>query len=96
MEDRRRTALHAGIPLLLAFSLVGLYFVPKELFGCVNRGLLALSLMALSALGAIACMALAVRQRGKDPAASQLWLVTALALLMPSLCVAAFEVALAR
>ena len=94
MEDRLRFARHVGYPAIVGSSLLGLYAVPRDLFGCANRGWIALALILMSAIGAIVCMALAVRAgRGNLPTA-RLWLLSALCLLLPSLFVVAYELAL--
>jgi hypothetical protein len=40
---------HAALPAIAPAAIVGLYFTPVLLFGCVNRGLLALAIVFLSA-----------------------------------------------
>jgi hypothetical protein len=92
----RDLAVHFGIPALLGCCLLGLYYVPKDLFGCLNRGLVGLGLCALALGGAIASLVLAVRVRRADPAASHRRLLAAALYLLPLLLVVAIELALAR
>jgi hypothetical protein len=45
-------ARHLLIPATAPAALVGLYFTPVTLFGCVNRGWLALAVVLISAVAA--------------------------------------------
>lgn len=73
---------HAVLPALAPATLVGLYFTPVLWFGCVNRGLMALGVVAISATGAFVAMGRGVRARARrEP--SDWWLLTALILALP-------------
>ena len=43
MRSTRPVLRHVALPALAPAALVGLFFTPVMLFGCVNRGLLALA-----------------------------------------------------
>ena len=45
---------HVALPAVAPIAVIGLYFTPVLLFGCVNRGLLALAVVLLSAVTAFA------------------------------------------
>src|SRR5579864_2339417 len=50
---------HVALPALAPAALIGLYFTPVLLFGCVNRGLLAVGVALLAAAAAfvtVACL----------------------------------------
>ncbi|HEX2999384.1 MAG TPA: hypothetical protein VHR86_04020 [Armatimonadota bacterium] len=86
---RNQTAMsnlskHVLLPSLAPLALIGLYFTPKAVFGCANRGILALCVALFAAIGALAATArgTAERRRGSDTYAW--WLVTTLILLLPT------------
>ena len=74
----RHVALPAGAPA----AVVGLYFTPVVLFGCVNRGLLALAVVLLSAAAAFATIAIGFRERARGRPSGR-WIVSALILTLP-------------
>jgi hypothetical protein len=59
---------HVALPALAPAALIGLYFTPVLLFGCVNRGLLAVA------------VALRLRAQGKP---SGLWILSTAILTSP-------------
>ncbi len=59
---------HIALPAVAPAAVTGLYFTPVAVFGCVNRGLMALSVVLLSAR--------------HDPSVDW-WLLTTLILLLP-------------
>jgi hypothetical protein len=95
MEERLRILRHVGLPALLALAFLGIYQTPRDAFGCANRGLVALGLIALSILGAIVMMDRGVRGMRSRDGSGALWFLTAVALLLPSLVVVSVELVLA-
>ena len=73
---------HVVLPALAPASVIGLYFTPVMLFGCVNRGLMALGVVLVSAVGALVTTRSAVRLRPDDPARAW-WLLSSLLLVLP-------------
>ena len=63
--------------------MVGLYFTPVMLFGCVNRGLLALAVMLISTVASVVTTWIGVRRPAGGPARS-LWLLSTAILLLPA------------
>jgi hypothetical protein len=73
---------HVALPALAPAALIGLYFTPVLLFGCVNRGLLALAVVLLSAVGAFATIGMGFRARAQGQPSGR-WLCSALILTLP-------------
>jgi heme/copper-type cytochrome/quinol oxidase subunit 3 len=80
----RRVVRHVLLPSIAPLLLVALYFTPKSLFGCANRGLMALALVAVAlvASGFTTARGVAASRRG-DREASNWWLATTLLLILP-------------
>lgn len=74
---------HVVVPAVAPATIVGLYFTPVMLFGCVNRGLMALTVVLVSAVAAFATAGIAIRARARNDQASSWWLLSALILLLP-------------
>jgi len=74
---------HVLLPAIFPGIIVGLYLTPVALFGCVNRGLAALSVVLLSTLAACVTLGLAVRARTRNDSSKSWWLLTALIFLLP-------------
>lgn len=72
---------HLLLPALAPLALLALYFTPKEVFGCANRGLLALGVVLLAAIGAVVTTikGAALQRRGEKEAGW--WLASTLILL---------------
>jgi ABC-type transport system involved in cytochrome c biogenesis permease subunit len=70
---------HVALPAAAPAALVALYFTPVAVFGCVNRGLMALAVVLISAVAAFVTITLGfrARARGESPF---LWLITSLIL----------------
>jgi hypothetical protein len=82
-----RLVRHIVIPSLLPLLFFVVAATPVEVLGCRNRGLLAVAVTLVSALGALGATFAGARCRWhRDPTASW-WAVTTLVLLVP---VAAF------
>jgi hypothetical protein len=79
----RLLLFHVALPALAPASLVGLYFTPVLVFGCVNRGLMALAIVGASAIAATAATFVGVRARAQGRASANAWLLSTLILLLP-------------
>lgn len=73
---------HVALPALAPAALIGLYFTPVLLFGCVNRGLLAVGVAFLSAAAAFVTVGIALRLRVQGKPAG-LWILSTLILTSP-------------
>jgi len=74
---------HVAITAVGPASVIGLYFTPVMIFGCVNRGLMALAVVLASTLAALATTWIGVRRPSTDPSRS-LWLLSTAILLLPA------------
>jgi hypothetical protein len=74
---------HVALPAVAPVAIVGLYFTPVLLFGCVNRGLLALAIVGISAIAACVTTGKGVRAKAQGLPSANLWLLSTLILLMP-------------
>jgi hypothetical protein len=87
MEGKANRYLrHLLLPLLAPALIVCLYFTPKHVFGCANRGLMALAVAFIALVAAIisACKGIREKKHGNTEAANW-WLVSTLILLLPLL-----------
>lgn len=73
---------HVALPALAPAALIGLYFTPVLLFGCVNRGLLAVVVALVSAIGAFVTFGIALRLRAQGKP-SGLWILSTAILTSP-------------
>ena len=73
---------HVALPALAPAALIALYFTPVLLFGCVNRGLLAVGVALVSAAGAFVTVGVALRLRAQGKPAG-LWILSTLILTLP-------------
>ena len=82
--SRQRIMRHLILPAVAPAALIWLYFTPKTVFGCANRGYMALALVSLALVGAIATAMKGVtaKKRGEGEAANW-WIVTTLILVSP-------------
>ena len=72
------------LPLTAPAAMVGLYFTPKDVFGCANRGLMALGVVFLATVAAAATMRRAMKEkRGGGKEAAYWWIASTLILLLP-------------
>jgi hypothetical protein len=62
---------------------VGLYFTPVSLFGCVTRGLMALTVVLVSAVAAFVTVGMAFRLKMKNDPAALWWIVSTGILALP-------------
>ena len=73
---------HIVLPAAAPAAVIGLYFTPVLLFGCVNRGLIALAVVLVSATAAFATIAMGFRARAQGRPSGR-WIVSALILTLP-------------
>ncbi|HKC05393.1 MAG TPA: hypothetical protein VKJ67_00900 [Methylomirabilota bacterium] len=73
---------HVVLPAVAPAAIVGLYFTPVLLFGCVNRGLLALAVVLLSAGAAFVTVGIGLRERVRGRA-SVWWVISTVILTTP-------------
>jgi hypothetical protein len=73
---------HIGIPALAPAAIVALYFTPVMLFGCVNRGWMAVGVVLISSAGAFVTIGLGIRESLHRRSAAW-WLLSTLILLLP-------------
>jgi len=73
---------HVALPALAPAAMIGLYFTPVLLFGCVNRGLLAVAVALVSAIGALVTVGIALRLRAQGKP-SGLWILSTAILTSP-------------
>ena len=78
-----RSIKHILLPAVPTILVVGLYFTPVSLFGCVNRGLMALAVVLVSAVAAFVTVGMAFRRRMKDDPASIWWIISTVILTLP-------------
>lgn len=73
---------HVALPALAPAAVIGLYFTPVLLFGCVNRGLLALVVVLLSAVAAFVTVGIGLREQARGRSSAR-WLISTLILTTP-------------
>jgi hypothetical protein len=80
----QRFIRHLILPLIAPATLICLYFTPKTVFGCANRGYLALAVVLLSMIAAVptSMKGATAKRRGANEEANW-WLVTTLILVSP-------------
>lgn len=81
---KKKLIKHVLLPLLAPALLFGLYFIPKDVFGCANRGYLALAVVFI-ALGAAlftAIKGMGEKNRGNAEEAHW-WIASTLILVSP-------------
>ncbi|HKX04787.1 MAG TPA: hypothetical protein VJX71_19990 [Methylomirabilota bacterium] len=79
---RHPVVRHLVLPAVAPLAVIGLYFTPVLVFGCVNRGLLAVGIALVSAVGAFVAIGMAFRLRARGEPAG-LWIGSALILTSP-------------
>ena len=82
--SRQRFIRHLILPSILPASLVCLYFTPKSVFGCANRGYMALAVVLIAMVAAVPAVVkgAAAKRRGANEEANW-WTVTTLILVSP-------------
>jgi hypothetical protein len=82
LNYRKKIIRHLLLPLIAPAALFGLYFTPKAVFGCANRGYMALAVVLISTVAAVATMAKGIsRRRQGEGEEANWWQVTTLILL---------------
>jgi hypothetical protein len=74
---------HIALPAVAPAAVIGLYFTPVLLFGCVNRGLMAMAVVLISAIAACVTSGIGVRARAQGRSSAQWWLLSTLILVVP-------------
>jgi hypothetical protein len=74
---------HIALPAAAPVAVVGLYFTPVLVFGCVNRGLLAVAIVLASAIAACVTTGKGVRAKAQGLPSANWWLLSTLILVMP-------------
>lgn len=66
-KSGNRITKHLLLPSMAPVALFALYFTPKAVFGCANRGYLALAIVFLAAIGAVVatCKGVLARRQGE-------------------------------
>jgi len=82
--SRQRIIRHLLLPSIAPVALIGLYFTPKTVFGCANRGYMAVAVVFLALVAAIATTkkGITAKRRGENEA-STWWVITTLILVLP-------------
>ena len=74
---------HIAFPAAAPVAVIGLYFTPVLVFGCVKRGLLAVAIVLVSAIAACVTTGKSVRARAQGLPSANWWLLSTLILVMP-------------
>jgi len=62
---------HVALPAAAPAAVIGLYFTPVLLFGCVNRGLLAVAVVLVSAGAAFVTARIGLREQARGRSSGQ-------------------------
>ena len=73
---------HVALPAVAPVAVVGLYFTPVMLFGCVQRGLMALAIVLASAVAACITAGIGIRAKAHRRPSNR-WLISTLILTLP-------------
>ncbi len=73
---------HVALPALAPAAIIGLSFTPVLLFGCVNRGLLALAVVLLSAGAAFVTVGIGLREQARGRSSAR-WIISTIILTTP-------------
>jgi hypothetical protein len=86
MTSKERLFRHVALPLIPPGALICLYFTPKAVCGCANRGLMALSIVFIAMIAAAVTTKKGIdkKKRGENGEANW-WFATTLILLSPFL-----------
>jgi hypothetical protein len=76
---------HVLLPLLAPLLIVCLYFTPKQVFGCMNRGLLALAVAVIALAAAIFTTGKAIREKRNGNAETANWWIVSTLILLTAL-----------
>jgi hypothetical protein len=78
-----RLLLHIIVPLIISLAFFINAFTPVEVLGCRTRGLVALIIAFISAIGALVTMIIGLKTKLAKDKNSFWWVITALILTMP-------------
>lgn len=82
----KKITKHLLLPLLAPILIVSLYFTPKHVFGCANRGLMALAVTLVALILAFVSVTKAIgEKRQGETQESYWWILTILILITPAL-----------
>jgi hypothetical protein len=73
---------HVALPAVAPAAVIGLYFTPVLLFGCVNRGLLALAVVLVAAGAAFVTARIGLREQARGRSSVR-WLISTVILTTP-------------
>jgi len=73
---------HVALPAAAPAAVIGLYFTPVLLFGCVNRGLLAVAVVLVSAGAAFVTARIGLREQARGRSSAR-WLISTVILTTP-------------
>lgn len=81
---KQKVIRHLILPSVAPLALIWLYFTPKSVFGCANRGYMAVAvvLLALVAAFVTATKSMMAKRRGESETANW-WIITTLILVSP-------------
>lgn len=82
-----RLARHILLPAVAPAAIVGLYFTPVSLIGCLTRGLLALAIVVVSLVAGIAMGVIGIKACQRDPASRWWWIGSMIILATPAFLV---------
>ena len=82
--SRQRVIRHLVLPAIAPAALISLYFTPKSVFGCANRGYMALAVVFLALIAAVVTATKgAIAKRQGDVESGNWWIITTLILVSP-------------
>lgn len=80
---------HLILPSVAPAALIWLYFTPKYVFGCANRGYMALAVVFLALIAAVATAIKGMHAKRRGEAeSSNWWILTTLILVSPLILLA--------
>jgi hypothetical protein len=79
---------HIALPAIAPAAVVALYLTPVQVFGCSNRGRMALAVVLVSTAAAFTTIALCFLAKKRDRKESNRWLASTIVLALPILMVA--------
>lgn len=85
--EMRPVVKYVLLPCLGPLAIVGLYYTPVSVIGCVNRGLLALAVVFFSLIAGIVVGILGIRAKRRGEPGTHWRLVAMLILTVPALLV---------
>jgi ABC-type iron transport system FetAB permease component len=82
----KKITRHLLLPLLAPISIICLFFTPKYVFGCANRGYMALAIALVALILAFVTVTKAITEkRHGEIQESYWWILTTLILMTPTL-----------